>query len=97
LTYIERSIKLLPSFAENYTELGRIRMRQDQLEAARAAIEQALKLDSESFQANTALLALYQRTHDPRAQEQAVRLRNLDEKRSKRLELMLRSIEMKPY
>jgi Flp pilus assembly protein TadD len=96
-TYIERSLKLLPSFAENYTELGRIRMRQDQVEAARTAIEHALKLDPDSFQANTALLALYQRTHDPRAQDQAVRLRSLDDQRSKRLELMLRSIEVKPY
>jgi tetratricopeptide (TPR) repeat protein len=97
LAYIDRSLKLLPSFAESYTELGRIRMRQDRVEAARAAIEHALKLDPDSFQANTALLALYQRTHDPRAQEQAVRLRNLDDKRSKRIELMFRSIELKPY
>ena len=97
LTYIERSLKLQPSFAESYTELGRIRMRQDQLEAARTAIERALALDPDSFQANTALLALYQRTHDPRAQDQAVRLRSLDDQRSKRLELMLRSIEVKPY
>jgi tetratricopeptide (TPR) repeat protein len=97
LAYIERSLKLLPSFAESYTELGRIRMRQDQIEPARSAIEHALALDPDSFQANTALLALYQRTHDPRAQDQAVRLRSLDDQRSKRLELMLRSIEMKPY
>jgi len=72
-------------------------MRQDQLEAARTSIERALALDPDSFQANTALLALYQRTHDPRAQDQAVRLRSLDDQRSKRLELMLRSIEVKPY
>ena len=97
LAYIERSLKLLPSFAESYTELGRIRMRQDQVEGAREAIEHALKLDPDSFQANTALLALYQHTHDPRAQDQAVRLRSLDDQRSKRLELMLRSIEVKPY
>jgi tetratricopeptide (TPR) repeat protein len=97
VAYIERSLKLLPSFAESYTELGRIRMRQDQIEPARTAIEHALALDPDSFQANTALLALYQRTHDSRSQEQAVRLRNLDDRRSKRLELMLRSIEVKPY
>lgn len=95
--YIERSLKLLPSFAESYTELGRIRMRQDQVEAAREAIGHALALDPDSFQANTALSALYQRTHDPRAQDQAVHLRNLDEQRSRRAELMLRTIEVKPY
>jgi len=69
LAYIERSLKLLPSFAESYTELARIRMRQDQIEPARSAIEHALALDPDSFQANTALLALYQRTHDPRSQD----------------------------
>jgi tetratricopeptide (TPR) repeat protein len=97
LAYIERSLKLLPSFAESYTELARIRMRQNQVEAARTAIEHALALAPDSFQANTALLALYQRTHDPRAENQAVRLRSLDDQRSKRLELMFRSIEVKPY
>jgi tetratricopeptide (TPR) repeat protein len=95
--YIERSLKLLPSFAESYTELSRIRMRQNQVEQARVAIEHALALAPDSFQANTALLALYQRTHDPRAQDQAIRLRNLDEQQSRRLELMMRSIEVKPY
>ncbi|HKW99491.1 MAG TPA: tetratricopeptide repeat protein [Bryobacteraceae bacterium] len=94
---IERSLKLEPSFAESYTELARIRLRQDQNEAARKAVERALALDPDNFQANSTLLALYQRTHDPRAKEQAVRLRTLDEKQSKQLELMLRTIELRPY
>jgi hypothetical protein len=43
------------------------------------------------------LLAVYQKTHDSRAEKQSERLRKLDETRSKRQELMFRSIEVKPY
>jgi tetratricopeptide (TPR) repeat protein len=95
--YLERAIKLLPSFAEGYTELAHVRLRQDRFEAARETIDRALALDPESFHANSVLLALYQRTHDSHAVEQAARLQKLDAKRSERRELMLRSIEVKPF
>jgi hypothetical protein len=39
---------------------------------------------------------LYKRTHDPRAEKQAELLKKLDEDRSKRAELMLRTIEVRP-
>jgi len=94
---LDHCIGLLPSFAEAYTELARVRLRQDRLDDAKAAISRALSLDPESFQANTALLAIYQKTHDSRAEEQRARLRKLDEARGKRQELMFRSIEVKPY
>jgi len=95
--HVEKSIQLLPTFAESYAELARIRLRQGLAEQAQAALDRALSLDANSFQANTTLLALYQRTHDPRAAEQAERLRKLDADRSKRQELMLRTIEVRPY
>ena len=95
--HIEKSIHLLPSFAESYAELGRIRLRQGLTEQAHAALDRALALDADSFQANATLLAFYQRTHDPRAEEQAARLRKLDGDRSARQELMLRTIEVRPY
>jgi tetratricopeptide (TPR) repeat protein len=95
--HIEKSIHLLPSFAESYAELGRIRLRQGLTEQAHIALDRALALDTDSFQANATLLAFYQRTHDPRAEEQAVRLRKLDADRSARQELMLRTIEVRPY
>jgi tetratricopeptide (TPR) repeat protein len=94
---LERSIALLPSFAEGYTELARTRLRQGRIDQAQSALDRALALDPESFQANSALLALFQRTHDPRATEQAARLQKLDSERSRRWELMLRNIEVKAY
>ena len=97
LQHAERSIELMPSFAESYTELARIRLRQGETAQAQAAIDHALSLDPDSFQANATLLALYQRTHDARADRQAERLRKLDAARSARQELMMRTIEVRPY
>lgn len=95
--HIEKSIQLLPTFAESYAELARIRLRQGLIDQARAAVDRALSLDADSFQANSMLLALYQRTHDGRAEDQAARLRKLDEARAARQQLMLRTIETRPY
>ena len=97
LGYLERAIKLVPSFAEAYTELARVRIGQGQLAAARTAVDRALALDPESFLANSALLTVLQLTHDSGAAQQAARLRTLDAERSRRRELLLRTIEVKPY
>src|ERR1022692_1592083 len=97
LTYLERAIKLVSSFAEAYTELARVRIGQGQLAAARTAVDRALALDPESFLANSALLTVLQLTHDSGAAQQAARLRTLDAERSRRRELLLRTIEVKPY
>ena len=59
-------------------------------------LSQALRLDPRSFQANTQLLVLYRRTHDPQADQQAQRGKELDEDRSRRADLMLRTIELRP-
>ncbi|HXF26663.1 MAG TPA: tetratricopeptide repeat protein [Bryobacteraceae bacterium] len=96
-TFLDRSIRLLPSFGEAYAELAGVRLRQGRLDEAKTAIHHALSLDPDSFHANSTLLAMYQRTHDPRADQQAARLRKLDRERGKEHELMLRHIEVRPY
>ncbi len=96
-TQLNRAISLAPSFAEAFTELARVRLRQDRIQEAEAAVDHALSIRPDSFQANSVLLAVYQRTHDPRAAEQSARIQKLDEERGKAMELMLRSIEVKPY
>lgn len=96
-TYLERATRLLPSFAGGYAELAHVRVRQSRFEEARRTIARALELEPDSFQANSVLLALYQRTHDPRTPQQAAHLRELDAERSKKRDLMLRTIEMRPF
>ncbi len=94
--YLQKSIQILPNYSESHTELARVLMLEDQDKEAQAELDRALQLDPTSFQANERLLILYRRTHDPRAEKQGELLKKLDQERSKRADLMLRTIEVKP-
>jgi tetratricopeptide (TPR) repeat protein len=97
LANLNRAVKLLPAFGEAYTELARVYMAQDKFADARTAIDRALALDADDFQANSVMMALMRRTGDSGAEKQAARLRTLDAERSRRRELLFRTIEVKPY
>ncbi|HLY16870.1 MAG TPA: tetratricopeptide repeat protein [Bryobacteraceae bacterium] len=97
LRHLEHAIKLAPSFAEAHNELARVRIAQGRPAEARAAVDRALALEPDSFQANSTLLTVLQLTHDPAAEQQAAHLRTLDAARSRRRELLMRTIEVKPY
>jgi tetratricopeptide (TPR) repeat protein len=94
--YLQKSIQILPKYSESHTELARVLMLEGRDKEAQEELDRALKLDPTSFQANERLLVLYRRTHDPRADKQAEVLKRLDQERSKRAELMLRTIEVRP-
>lgn len=94
--YLRKAIALMPGYAEPHTELARVLMLRGDLEGAQAELDRALQLDPRSFQANSQRLVLYKRTHNPRADKQAQFVKELDEDRSKRAELMLRTIEVRP-
>ena len=94
--YLRRSIELLPDFPESRTELARVLMLRKDFAEARTQLESAIRLDGQSFQANEQLLVLYRRTNDQRAEKQAELVKKLDEDRSKRAELMLRTIDARP-
>jgi tetratricopeptide (TPR) repeat protein len=94
--FLRESIELMPGFAESHTELARIFMTQGDLAKARSELDAAVRIDPKSFGANSQLLAVYRRTHDPRAEAQADLVKKLDENRSKRAELMLRMIDARP-
>jgi Flp pilus assembly protein TadD len=93
---LHEALTLRPHFSEPHTELGRIAMLNGELNEARTEFDQALAFSPQSFQANEQLLVLYKRTHDPRAAAQEEKLKKLDEERSRRAELMLRTLEMRP-
>jgi len=94
--HLLKSIDLMPKFSESHTELGRVDLTEGKTADAAAELNRAVRLDPQSFRANEQLLVLYKRTHDPRANKQAELLKKLDEDRSKRAELMLRTIEARP-
>jgi tetratricopeptide (TPR) repeat protein len=93
---LNQAVTLMPKFSEAHTELARIAMLKGNLAEAHLELDRALQLKPESFQANEQLLVLYKRTGDARAAAQAEVLKKLDEERSKRADLMLRTIEMRP-
>jgi Flp pilus assembly protein TadD len=94
--YLRKAIKLMPGYAEPHTELARVCLLKDDLAGTRTELDRALQLDPRSFQANTQLLVLYKRMHDPLAGKQAELVKQLDEDRSRHAELMLRTIELRP-
>jgi hypothetical protein len=67
------------------------------LAGARTELDRALALNPDSYIANGNLLTLFKRNKDPLAAAQEDRLRNLDEKRSEKQELMVRTIGIKRY
>jgi tetratricopeptide (TPR) repeat protein len=93
---LHEALNLRPKFSEPHTELARIALLQGDLAGAHSELDLALKLTPENFQANEQLFVLYKRMHDPRAAAQAERLKRLDEERSRRADLMLRTLEMRP-
>ena len=92
-----RSIEAEPASAITRAHLGRLYTREGNLAAAAAELKQALVLDPDCYVANQALLALYQRTKDGRMEAQRQRVNDLEDKRSLKQELMLRTIAVRPY
>jgi tetratricopeptide (TPR) repeat protein len=96
IALLRKSMELSPDFAPAHTELARVWIAQNKLPDAERELNKAIQLDNNNFMANEQLLTVYRRTKDPRAVQQSDRLKKLDEERSKRAELMLRSVEFKP-
>jgi tetratricopeptide (TPR) repeat protein len=94
--YVDRSIQVVPRYADAWAELGLLQTRAGQFKEAEASLQKALSLDAENYQATVNLTALYQRTRDPRREAQAERLAALQKKREERAQDFLRMIEVVP-
>ena len=94
--YVDRSIQAVPRYADAWAELGLLQTRAGQFEEAEASLQKALSLDARNYQATVNLTALYQRTRDPRREEQAARLAALQKQREERAQDFLRIIEVVP-
>lgn len=95
--HLQKSIALLPDFAESRAELASVWIRMERYSDAETEVKRALAIDANSYLANAALLALYKRTADPRTKEQATKVQEIVKRRNERQELMLRTIEARPY
>lgn len=94
--HLELALQARPDYADAYAELGLIHLKQREYASAEEMLEKALKLNPESYLANLNLMTLYQRTKNPKAEEQAKRFDLVKEERAKRAKEFLRTIEVKP-
>jgi tetratricopeptide (TPR) repeat protein len=95
--YLQRAIDQEPKYPDAHADLGLAYIRQGRHEDAAKALGQAMEIDPESYRTNLNLLLLYQRTKDPRQDAQKEKFERLQKEQEEKLELVMRSIEVRPY
>lgn len=94
---LQKAVQSNPSSAEPYAELALVHIRRNEYALAESNLTRALKIAPDHFRTNLNLLMLYQRTKDPRAEQQARRVEELQKAGEERERLLLRSLEIRPY
>jgi tetratricopeptide (TPR) repeat protein len=93
---LHRALQAYPAYADAYAELGLVHLKEREYAQAEQALQRALKLSPDSYTANLNLMVLYQRTGNPRADEQAKRFDRVKEERAQRAKEFLRAIRVEP-
>jgi tetratricopeptide (TPR) repeat protein len=94
--HLQMALRANPDYADAYAEMGLICLKQKQYPQAEQALQKALKLRPDSYTANLNLLILYQRTGNPKAEEQAKRFEQIKQARAQRAREFLRTVRVEP-
>jgi len=94
---VEKALAADPAYADAWAERGLLHLRTRDLAAAERDLSRSLELDADNYLGNLHLLALYQRTRDPREAAQATRMKELDARREQKSEEFRRVIEARPH
>jgi tetratricopeptide (TPR) repeat protein len=94
--HLELALQAHPDYADAYAELGVIHLKQREYAPAQQALEKALELNPNNYVANLNLMILYERTKNPKAEEQKARFDKVKDERAQRAKEFLRTIEVKP-
>jgi tetratricopeptide (TPR) repeat protein len=93
----EDAVAAKEDYADAWAELGLVQFRRREHERAEAALRRCLELDPRSYHGNLHLLMLYERTKDPRREEQARAFEAVKGEREEKAEDFRRVIEVRPY
>jgi tetratricopeptide (TPR) repeat protein len=85
-----------PSSPEPFAELALIQIERNDFRQAESNLNKALQLAPDHYRSNQNLLMLYQRTKDPRVEQQALRLKRLQQAGEEREIMLLRSLDIRP-
>jgi Tfp pilus assembly protein PilF len=76
--------------------MGLVHLKQKDYPGARNDLQKALDINPDNYTANLNLMILYQRTKDPKADEQAKRFEQVRQQRAQRAKEFLRTIQVRP-
>jgi tetratricopeptide (TPR) repeat protein len=93
----QQAIQHAPDYSDAYADLGLAHIRQGDYEAAAKALQKAIEIDPEGYRGNLNLLLLYQRTKDPRQDTQKEKFDRLQKEQEEKMEMVMRTIEVRPY
>jgi tetratricopeptide (TPR) repeat protein len=93
---LQQALKTNPRYADAQAELGFLHLKQKNYSEAERFLLNALKIDPGNYTANLNLMILYQRTKDPRAEAQAGRFQQVQDKRAERTREFLRTVVIEP-
>ena len=96
IRHLQLALQARPDYADAYAELGQIHLKRREYTAADEMLEKALKLNPDNYAANLSLMILYQRTKNPRAEDQAKRFDQVKQEKAERAKEFLRTIEVRP-
>ena len=94
---LRKAVASDPSSPEPYAELALLHIRRGEFALAESNLMRAVKIAPEHYRTNLNLLMLYQKTNDPRTEQQARRVEQLQKAGEERERLLLRSLEIRPY
>jgi len=96
IAQLQMAIKVHPDYADAWAEMGLVHLKQKSYPQAQQELQKALALSPDNYTANLNLLILYQRTKDPKADEQSKRFDRVRQERAQRVKDFLRTIEVRP-
>jgi len=97
LLQLQAALRAKPDYADAMAELGQYYFLRKNYDEAEKQLQQALRLNPDHMAANFYLLSLYTRTHDPRSESQSKRYDELQELRDKKIQEVLRMVEVRPF
>lgn len=96
-TRLLEAVRSNPSAPEPFAELALIQIRREEFAPAEKNLHKALQIAPDHYRSNLNLLMLYQRTRDPRAEQQSKRVKDLEKAGEDRERMLLRSLQIRPY
>jgi type IV pilus assembly protein PilF len=93
---LRAALRAYPQYADARAEMGLVHLKQKDYVAARNDLQAALQINPDNYAANLNLLILYQRTQDPKTDEQDRRFKQISQQRAQRVRDFLRTIQVVP-